>query len=163
MKLAFGCIGIMVFTVVMLVLSSVANGYLLTRFWEWFVIPTFPAVPAVSLLPAMGLTMMARVLMSSYHQMPPEEKRKEKKEELPNWALVAIGVTLAKMRGGVTSQDLPPSVLVSVLALANGEKPFKPEERPEFPLVEKIFCGTCATICVPAFVLGCGWIIHSFI
>lgn len=47
--------------VAMMVVASVLNGYVLTKLWGWFIVPTFH-VPVLHLVPAMGLAMVVSYL-----------------------------------------------------------------------------------------------------
>ncbi len=167
MKILIGCFGLILFTVVLLVVGAALNGYVLTRYWEWFVIPLFPRAPVIAWVPAIGLAIMARILMGNYHQTAPtsEEKKKEnKKEELPNWALAAIALVWKTRNGRGKDSDLPPSIMAAIIALTRGEETPKQEEKTELsPWAEKICNATFITVLGPCFLLLVGWIVHSFI
>lgn len=57
----------------LLVLSSIFNGYALSVLWGWFVVPTFGA-PALGVVPAIGIAMVVGYLT---HQTTPDSKKED--------------------------------------------------------------------------------------
>lgn len=51
---------------VLMVVSSVFNGYALSVLWGWFVVPTFGA-PALDIVPAIGFAIMVSYLTYQTH------------------------------------------------------------------------------------------------
>lgn len=49
-------------TFVWSVLNLVFRGYLFVTFWAWFVVTSFPTVPALTILPAIGLSYLVAIL-----------------------------------------------------------------------------------------------------
>ncbi len=76
MKSGFGCLGLMIFFVLSLLVASVLNGWVLTMLWGWFVVPTFPNIPSLALIPAIGIAMTMRFLIGQYKPATTEESEK---------------------------------------------------------------------------------------
>ena len=59
--------------VVLMVLSSIFNGYALSVLWGWFVVPTLSA-PALSLVPAIGISIVVSYLTYQHHNYVEKEQ-----------------------------------------------------------------------------------------
>lgn len=55
----------------LMVLSSIFNGYALSVLWGWFVVPTFGA-PALGVVPAIGVAMAVSYLTHQMHDCQEE-------------------------------------------------------------------------------------------
>lgn len=77
--------------VILIALSSILNGYVLSVLWGWFMVPTFH-VPALTLAPAIGLAMVVSYL--TYQISDCEESDKGFGEK------IARGVAYAIMKPG---------------------------------------------------------------
>lgn len=70
--------GIMLFLIV-LVGSTIANGYVFSQLWSWFVVPTF-ALPVLSIPVAIGIAGIVRYLTHQINDL--EEKKRTPSEQL---------------------------------------------------------------------------------
>lgn len=71
----------------LMVFSSIFNGYALSVLWGWFIVPTFGA-PALGIVPAIGVAMVVNYLTYQTHNC-----KKEKKsfgEQLAEGTMMAI-------------------------------------------------------------------------
>lgn len=57
----------------LMVLTSIFNGYVLNVLWRWFVVPTFDA-PQLGIVPAIGVAMVVNYLVRQTHDCVKEEK-----------------------------------------------------------------------------------------
>ena len=55
---ALGCFGLIMLIPLMVIISSVVNGAALVQLWAWFVVPTFPALPVLTLPVAIGFSLI---------------------------------------------------------------------------------------------------------
>lgn len=88
----WGCIGLVVGFILLAILSTVANGFVLVRLWEWFVVTTFESVPSLSVPAAMGLSLITAFL--TYQSKVDDEKDKDKR-----WSerfFIAFGIAIGK-------------------------------------------------------------------
>lgn len=88
----WGCVGLVIAFVLLAALSTVANGFVLVKLWQWFVLPTFESAPVLSTVPAMGLGLIVAFL--TYQSRPDEEKDKHQ-----NWSgrfFIAFGTAIGK-------------------------------------------------------------------
>jgi hypothetical protein len=46
-------------------LMSVINGWILSLFWVWFILPLFPTLPVLDIIHAIGLAAAVRVVLPS--------------------------------------------------------------------------------------------------
>jgi len=58
---AVAAVGFIAGVLVLLAISAIWKGYVLTVLWGWFVVPTF-GLPALSLAPAIGMSMVVSFL-----------------------------------------------------------------------------------------------------
>lgn len=79
----WACLGIAVFLVITIILSSVLNGWVLSILWSWFIVPYF-SLPKISIAIAIGISLIVAMLT---HQ---ESNKKEDKEE----TLTSIVITM---------------------------------------------------------------------
>lgn len=63
---------------ILMAFSSILNGYALSVLWGWFVVPTF-SVPALGIVPAIGIAMMVSYLTYQTHNCKKEERGSDKK------------------------------------------------------------------------------------
>ncbi len=54
-------------TIVFGVFSSWVHGWALAKLWGWFVTPVFPTIPSLTILQAVGISLVMQVLLSSVH------------------------------------------------------------------------------------------------
>ena len=73
---------------VILVLSSVLNGFVLTILWKWFMIPVF-SLPAINVPQAIGISMLISFLT---HQQ--NGNKKEDKEQFELWVSLLFNALL---------------------------------------------------------------------
>lgn len=59
--------------VVLVVFSSIFNGYALSILWGWFVVPTLSA-PALSIVPAIGIATVVSYLTYQHHNYVEKEE-----------------------------------------------------------------------------------------
>ena len=52
-----GCFGVIAWMVIMIPLSTVLSGWVLTHLWLWFVVPVFN-LPVLPIAPAIGLSLI---------------------------------------------------------------------------------------------------------
>ncbi len=67
-----------IFTFVWSIFNTVLRGYLVKTFWSWFLLPLFPNLPTLTVLPAIGLVMFVGVI-SPWHS-PSKKDMKESME-----------------------------------------------------------------------------------
>ena len=53
--------------VILMVVSSIFNGYALSVLWGWFIVPTF-GMPALGVVPAIGIAMVVSYLTHQTHE-----------------------------------------------------------------------------------------------
>jgi hypothetical protein len=75
-KNVLSCIGLLALAMVAPIISAFTNGFVLTKLWEWFIVPVpmFHAA-SLSLISAMGISLIVSLLT---HQT--EEKGKDERE-----------------------------------------------------------------------------------
>ncbi len=56
-----------IFTFVFSFLSSLVHGWALAKLWGWFVVKTFPTLPVLTVLQAIGISLVVSVFFSSTH------------------------------------------------------------------------------------------------
>lgn len=88
---SLGCFGLIAFFVLSLVAVSIFNGYVLTVLWGWFVVPTFPNIPALTLVPAIGIAGILRLMTGQYKPGSTESGDEKKLTEEERWALIKKG------------------------------------------------------------------------
>lgn len=59
----FGCLGMFLASILMMVIGTLMNGWALSILWKWFVIPIF-GLPALSIIQAIGISMTVGLLIS---------------------------------------------------------------------------------------------------
>jgi len=74
---------------VIIVVSAIANGFVLTKLWSWFIVPVFE-LPALSLVPAIGLGMVIGFLTYQYTNSDSKKEDKSLVEALIASTLTAI-------------------------------------------------------------------------
>jgi hypothetical protein len=52
-----GCIGLLTAVILMVITSTIVNGWALSLLWAWFVVPIFE-LPTLSLMQAIGIAML---------------------------------------------------------------------------------------------------------
>ena len=72
-KTIFGCVGLIVSFVVLIVISAIMNGWALSILWSWFVVPVFN-VAKLSIPQAIGIGMVVSMLLNKYSS---ESKKSE--------------------------------------------------------------------------------------
>lgn len=158
-----------VFLVMWSIIASGAavTGYVVTKYWEWFVIPLFPDLKPLGLLSTIALIMMARLIIPTYLNTSKDDDKKKKKrqEKLPVWALEAITQAWRNRNGRGKENDLPSWVMKDMTAMLKNETPKeKGEEKAvKFPLWLRAMTNVaCLMWGVPMLFLLVGWILHSF-
>lgn len=68
-------VGIIVAIVVLVIilLAYLVNGWVLHILWGWFIVPTFPSAPNISIPEAMGITLIVGFLTSHYQDTSEHE------------------------------------------------------------------------------------------
>jgi hypothetical protein len=83
MGIIIGVLGIILLVAFILVYATFAWGFVLWKFWYWFLLPVFPSLPEVTLVQCVGLMF----ILSLFHVQTPQMIKKEYKDEsLQNWA-----------------------------------------------------------------------------
>lgn len=88
----WGCFGMFIAFVVILVLSTVLGGWVMSILWAWFVVPTL-GLPAISIVEAIGLTMAIRVLVNGYGSTS-NKKYDDLSDLIANMVTVLFGMPL---------------------------------------------------------------------
>ena len=57
---------------ILVTISTVVNGFVLIKLWNWFIIPTFDKMPTLSLVPAIGLGLVVSFL--TYQEIDCQKK-----------------------------------------------------------------------------------------
>lgn len=84
----FGCIGLFVMAVAVIVISIIANGWALTMLWGWFVVPLFN-LPPLSIPYAIGIALIVKMLTN--HSTSSDDKEKDISEIIAS----IIGILLS--------------------------------------------------------------------
>lgn len=74
---------VLVFTLILsvvIVYSSLSWGFILSKFWEWFLIPIFPEIPHISLIQAIGITFFICLFRSGKSTFVKDELEDNTKE-----------------------------------------------------------------------------------
>jgi ABC-type Fe3+ transport system permease subunit len=74
-KAIFGCVGALVLLVGTMVLAYLANGWALMTLWGWFISETF-ALPALSIVQAIGISIVVGFLTSKYSDTQHKDESK---------------------------------------------------------------------------------------
>ena len=59
----FGCLGLVVWSIFLIVISVILNGWALSVLWGWFIVPVF-ATPTLMTLQAIGISSIANFLLA---------------------------------------------------------------------------------------------------
>ena len=59
-------------------LTSVIDGWILSLFWVWFILPLFPMLPALDVIHAIGLAAVARVILPNNVDLDQSDEAKKK-------------------------------------------------------------------------------------
>lgn len=87
-----GCAEVMLFLLAIpaiVVVSALANGFVLTKLWSWFITPVFD-LPALSLVPAIGLGLVVSFLTYQYTNSQSSKNDKSLMEVTISATLTAI-------------------------------------------------------------------------
>lgn len=60
----FGCVGAMLMITVLGVSGYILNGWALVKLWGWFIVPTFPSIPTLTPVQAIGISIIISYLTS---------------------------------------------------------------------------------------------------
>lgn len=74
--------------VVLLVVSSIFNGYVLSVLWGWFIVPVFN-LPVLTVVPAIGIAMVVSYLTYQYNKSD-EDDNKISSEKIGKLIAMAI-------------------------------------------------------------------------
>jgi len=101
-----GFIGIVVGIFLFIIYITIASAVLLSSFWAWFILPIFPALPALTIVNAVAIGMFYNALNGSYLKAIEKynETRKNPKETSESIGLFiafAIGPWIALLIGWV--------------------------------------------------------------
>ena len=88
---------------VLIALSSLYHGFVLTKLWGWFVVPTF-SLPLLSLPAAIGLSLIVGLLAKGYGSKVLDESDSLSKLMLKVTLMVAWGPSLALLMGYIVSR-----------------------------------------------------------
>lgn len=80
MKKALEVLGGLVVSFVLLAISAICSGYVLSILWGWFIVSTFN-LPQLSVAPAIGLVMVISYLTKPLPESKKKKKIAESKEE----------------------------------------------------------------------------------
>lgn len=67
----WGCFGIAMYTLVVMVVSTIASGFVLRQLWSWFVTPMF-GISALTVPQAMGLNLVSSLFLADTKKTSPE-------------------------------------------------------------------------------------------
>ena len=70
-------------------LGAICNGFVLKMLWGWFVVPTFPAAPSLSIPAAIGISLVVGMLT---HDLP--SLKSEEDQSVADELLLAIYYTI---------------------------------------------------------------------
>ena len=87
----FSCLGVWIFTIVLLIAASILNGWALTKLWAWFVVPIFD-LPYLRIVEAIGLAMIVSFLTGT--RKGTEDSNKAALEVHISSTIYAIGYPL---------------------------------------------------------------------
>jgi hypothetical protein len=60
----------MLFIIFLLTLPAIlVRAWVLTVLWAWFIVPTFPSMPVLTMLPALGIALTANLFLDSHGHM----------------------------------------------------------------------------------------------
>lgn len=74
-----GCFGLIVFTLLAVVVGTIANGWALSTLWGWFIVPLF-GLPALSIPYALGISTIAGFLLPANNTSKSDNKSNGDKE-----------------------------------------------------------------------------------
>ncbi|MDP3726358.1 MAG: hypothetical protein Q8R36_04140 [bacterium] len=81
--------GFVVGFVALIVVGSIANGFVLSVLWGWFIVPTL-GLPALSVVQAIGIAMVVSYL--TYHYIDTQKGTEDKREKIA----MAIGMVILR-------------------------------------------------------------------
>jgi hypothetical protein len=87
----------------LLAIGSIWSGYVLTILWTWFIVPTF-GVPALTLAPAIGLSIVVSYLTHQYAPKTTEKHESEWHSTLHLSFHILLKPTLALLMGWMVKQ-----------------------------------------------------------
>lgn len=74
-NVVFGCFGIGIAFILLLVLSAIINGFVLSILWSWFIVPLF-GLPTLTIPQAIGISMIVSYL-TRHSVLSGNEKQRE--------------------------------------------------------------------------------------
>jgi hypothetical protein len=90
----WGCIGGIFAILITAVVGALFNGYVIMKFWGWFILPVFESMPEIGLVEAIGIALVMSVLT---HQVQPS-KEKDGETSISGTVAVYVGkATLAPL------------------------------------------------------------------
>ncbi len=94
MEVILTLIGFIVLLPVLVIYGTWAKGYVLYKFWGWFVLPIFPQIPHIPLIGAMGIVLVVTAFKSSSSSVNIKDEFKESKTQQLAVALISPWMTL---------------------------------------------------------------------
>ncbi len=86
-----GCFGLIVFTLLAVVVGTIANGWALSTLWGWFIVPLF-GLPALTIPYALGISTIAGFLLSANNTSKSDNKSKDRELSTLFAELIALVV-----------------------------------------------------------------------
>ena len=80
-------LGVLALTIPLNDLTTILRGYVLTILWAWFIIPTFPSMPVLHVVPALGISLMINYLC--------KDGNLDKNEDEDKWVAFSKAIILA--------------------------------------------------------------------
>ena len=104
---ALGCAVVAMAIPLLVVYGAIANGFVLVRLWEWFVIPTFEWASPLTLPYAIGLSLVIGYL--TYHGTSTKSQRQEIRDDLvvalaSDFLMISVRAGLALLTGWIVIQ-----------------------------------------------------------
>lgn len=78
----FSIVFIVAITIPLFMYLTASYGYVITVFWDWFVLPVFPLAPTFSIVQAYGLTMIFQIINFPKELFNNSSKNKTQQEKV---------------------------------------------------------------------------------
>ena len=104
---ALGCAVLAIAIPLLVVYGAIANGFVLVRLWEWFVVPTFEWASPLTLPYAIGISLVVGYL--TYHGTLTKSQRQEISDDLvvavlSDFAVISLRASLVLLTGWIVAQ-----------------------------------------------------------
>ena len=91
----FSCVGVVLFVLISIVLSTIYSGWVFSVLWRWFVVTTFGTVP-LTVVQAIGLATIKGLVFFEYKP----NKNKMETSDLVTTIIVMFAVPTLSLAGG---------------------------------------------------------------